>query len=78
MGYHDNEEDRRAIWRKSQQRRRAGLPPRELQPHGTVAAYQRHKKHDEKPCRECMDAWNEEMRRYKAQRKAKEDANRGG
>lgn len=33
-------------------------PPRQLQPCGTLAAYRRHARRKEKPCRACKDAHN--------------------
>ena len=36
-------------------RKRGGPPqPRELKPHGTAAAYKRHRRHGETPCDACL------------------------
>lgn len=36
--------------------RKRGGPPRELAPHGTVAAFRRHKRAKETPCDPCREA----------------------
>ena len=38
--------------------KRPFLPPGELRPHGTLAAYRRHQRLREKPCRKCLDEYN--------------------
>lgn len=38
--------------------------PRRLQPCGTRAAYQRHYRNGEKPCRPCRDAYNSYQSEY--------------
>lgn len=39
---------------------------RQLQPCGTQAAWQRHRKHGEKPCEACREAHNQYQRDYHA------------
>lgn len=42
---------------------------RELMPHGTVAAFRRHIRNGQKPCKGCRRAWNDnQTRRYAAKR----------
>jgi len=55
-------ERRRAQWRASQQRRRAGIPARSNQPCGTVAAARRHYRNNEPPCEACKNAERERAR----------------
>jgi hypothetical protein len=49
------ERSRSALYRD----RIRGGPPRELQPHGTVAAYRRHRRAGEAPCEACRVAWSD-------------------
>jgi hypothetical protein len=39
-----------------------GGPPRQPQPCGTYAAFQRHKRHGEEPCVACREAYNAHQR----------------
>lgn len=39
---------------------------RTLKPCGTSAAHQRHRLHGEEPCIECVDAYNQQQREYRA------------
>ena len=50
MGLSDAERSRRY------RDRLRGGPPRELAPHGTVAAYRRHRRAGETPCDPCREA----------------------
>lgn len=43
--------------------------PGEPQPHGTVAAYRRHRRRGEKPCEECREAENARCRVYNSTRR---------
>lgn len=38
----------------------------DLKPHGSTAAYRRHKRHGEEPCASCKAAWAEWTRNYRA------------
>ena len=58
-------ETRRAQWRASQQRRRAGIPARTNQPCGTPAAAARHYRKHEPLCEACKIA---EQQRGRARR----------
>lgn len=49
--------------------RRRGGPPRELAPHGTSAAFRRHKRADEEPCSACKQAEAERQHDLYEQRK---------
>lgn len=56
-------------------RRRKGVKPRPpLKPHGTMAAWKRHRKRGETPCPKCKAAKAAEMRAYRARRKARRQA----
>jgi hypothetical protein len=48
----------RSRWALRRDRLRGG-PPRQLQPHGTVAAYRRHQRAGEPPCGPCRVAWSD-------------------
>lgn len=45
-----------------------------IQPHGTHAAYRRHRYAGEEPCQECREAVSERNRRHYQQRKARQAA----
>lgn len=45
--------------------------PRQLKPHGTMAAYRRHIRHGEMACHLCAAAWAEYIRDYKRRARAR-------
>lgn len=52
--------------------RRRGGPPRELEPHGTVAAFKRHKRAKETPCDPCRLAEKRRQNRLYEARKSRQ------
>jgi hypothetical protein len=52
--------------------RKRGGPPRELQPHGTYAAFRRHQRAEEPPCGKCRRAEAERQRKLYAGRRKRE------
>ncbi len=61
--------DRREYWRAKRAKERGG-PPRELKPHGTLAALRRHERAHETPCAACLKARSDHQAKMAAQRKA--------
>jgi hypothetical protein len=59
----------RRLNRKSAERRRRGVPAH-VDPCGTPAAYQRHRRHLEEPCDACQEAWSEYCHQGYLRRKA--------
>lgn len=57
--------------RRYRERVRGG-PPRELQPHGTPAAYKRHIRNREAPCAECKAVESQRQHRMYLARKARQ------
>lgn len=55
---------------KAYRDRKRGAAPRQLQPHGTVAAARRHQRADEQLCAACTTAWAEHQRAQYLARKA--------
>ena len=49
--------------------RKRGGAPRKPKPHGTMAAYRRHERAQEQPCRACKDAHAEYQRALYRRRK---------
>jgi hypothetical protein len=60
----------RSRWARYRDRLRGG-PPRQLKPHGTVAAYRRHQRADEEPCAPCKAAWSTYQNELYEARKAR-------
>jgi hypothetical protein len=54
---------------KAYRDRKRGAAPRQLQPHGTVAAARRHQRADEQLCAACTTAWAEHQARQYQQRR---------
>lgn len=74
----DYARDHAAAKREGQPPKRKGPTPSETIEHGTLAGYGRHRRAIEKPCRPCLDAYNDRQRRIRQEEREAAAAGRSG